>query len=265
MINVFEHLDHRYFVPDAHIMFPSVFLSDIEGLTGNSSTYRTCFEIIRDSCTYIILPSGITDFFNLIQNKLRMFLSNIESQIRRARDKGWTENQFYRETRRYLRSLTTFEDYIGDLLLYWENKKETFWSFVERDHSFFRRKILDLVLEKVVLFQDIYEDHEIDFTELEQKYSDQLFIKIKEVQATDAIDSFANDADLMILADCIVYVTERLVQGLVYLVTNDGGLQGTTTAIIEEPKLIFPDLEDERMVGLEALSPHRLVADYNNQ
>lgn len=194
-----------------------------------------------------------------------MFLGYVETHVRKARTEGWTEQQFYTRMRQYFRSVTAFGPNLGDLLIYWDNKKELFWSFVLMDHALVRKKMLSLVLDKLGIFQGICENHTIEFTLLEEKYSDQLFVTIRKVQNTDAIESFANDADLMILADCIVYVGERLVQGMLYLVTNDKGLHGTTSAIIEQPKLIYPDLEDGRMVGLEPLYPQQLVKDYNRQ
>lgn len=265
MSNVFERLDEKWFVPDAQIVFPSVFLSDVENLVGISVLYKKCFDIIKESSNYILLPSNITDFTGIILNKLRNFLSYIESHIRKARNEKWTEAQFYRRTKGYLRSINTFGSNLGDLLTYWENNKELFWSYVLRDYALVKKKMMSLVIDKLGLFASICEDHEIKFTATETDYSDKLFVSIRNAQNTSAITSTANDADLMILSDCIVYVGERLAQGIVYLVTNDKGLHDITLEIIEKPKLILPDVGDTRLVGLEPLYPKRLVDDYNSK
>lgn len=266
MTNVFDRLEDKVFVPDAQIIFPTVFLADIEKIRGPSKDYKKCFEIISKSCNYLILPSNVTDFSGLILNKLRDFLRHIEEHIRRARNQNWDERRFYGRTRRFLISVNTFGPNLGDLLFYWESKKQLFWSFVLMDPALVKKKMMELVLDKLQIFEVIRDGHEITFTEAETKISDGLFVNIREVQKKDEIESFANDADLMILADCIVYVDQRLVQGIMYLVTNDKGLHGTTKAIIERPELIFPEMEEgKRMFGLEPLTPHKVISEYNKK
>jgi hypothetical protein len=233
-------------------------------LAGVSVLYKNCFDIVKESCNYILLPSNLTDFGGLIMKKLREFLGYIESNIRRARDQEWSEDEFYRRTRGHLRSINTFGKNLGDLLIYWENKKNLFWTYVSIDPALVPKKMMSLVIAKLGIFAGICEDHEITFTEEEIGHSDGFFVLIKAAQNAKAIEHSANNADLMILADCIVYSTERLPEGIVYLVTNDNELYGTTSAIVEQPKLIFPDITG-KFTGLEPLKPRRLVDDFRNR
>jgi len=70
----------------------------------------------------------------------------------------------------------------------------------------------------------------------------------------------------MILADCLVYTTERLQQGILYLVTNDNGLHDTTLAIVRNPQIVVPQaVTGSRLSGLEPVRPLRLVTDYRNR
>jgi hypothetical protein len=197
-------------------------------------------------------------------DKLRDFLGYIESYIRKAKDENWSEDEFYRRVWGHLRSVTTFGKNLGDLLTYWETKKSLFWSYVSIDPALVKKKMMSLVNDKLGIYTSLCEEHEIEFTSEETIHSEGFFVLIKNARNTKAISHYANDADLMILADCVVYSTERLQQGILYLVTNDIGLYDTTLAIVDQPKLIFPDITG-KLTGLEPLRPRRLVDDYRNR
>lgn len=264
MSNVFEHLEDRWFVPDAQIVFPVVFLSDIGPLHGASAQYKICYDIIKENCNYVVMPSCITDFSSLVMNKLRDFLHYIETNIRKARTDRWSEVEFYRQVWSCLKSVNTFGRHLGDLLDYWSSKKELFWSFVSIDPALVKKRMVSLITEKLGIYESICEDHEIEFTLEESSHSDTYFVLMRNARNRGTIGHQANEADLMILADCIVYCTERLLQGMLYLVTNDNELHDTTLAIVNRPELVITNAKG-RLAGLEPLKPIRLISDFSNK
>lgn len=264
--NIFDHIEDRWFVPDAQVVFPFVFLSDVGPLTGVNALYKKCFDIIRDSCNYVFLPSNISDFSNgLIMDKLRKFLGYIEYHIRKARSESWSEDAFYRRVRSYLRAIDSFGKSLGDLLIYWDSKKRLFWSYVSIDEALVKKKMVSIINERLGVYYSLCEEHEVSFSSEETQLSDGFFIMIRDARDSETIPHFANNADLMILADCVVYSLKRLHQGIVYLVTNDNGLHDTTLALVEQPNLIFPEMTSGKLTGLEPLRPNRLVADFGNR
>jgi hypothetical protein len=264
--NVFEHIEDKWFVPDAQVIFPVVFLSDVEPLTGISVMYKDCFKIVSESCNYLVLPSNVTDFSGLVLNKLREFLGQIESIIRKARDEKWSEQVFYSRTQGQLRSINNFGRALGDLLAYWSAKKGLFWSYVSIDPALVRKKMMSLIIDKLGIYTSICEDHEVDYTLQETAHSDSYFVLIRDAQRAKKINSSANDADLMILADCLVYTTERLPQGLLYLVTNDNELFGATASVVNNPNSIISTIATgTRLAGLEPLRPKKLVDDFRSK
>lgn len=208
----------------------------------------------------------MTDFNGLIIKKLREFLSHIESHIRRAKADRWTEAEFYRRTADYLRAVNTFGKNLGDLMTYWDKKKSIFWSYVSIDAALVKKRMESLVVDKLGIYESICDEHKIEFTPDETAISDSYFITIRNARNAGTITPFANDADLMILADCLVYAEERLQQGILYLVTNDNGLHDTTLVIIRNPQIIDPTVATgSRVSGLEPLRPLRLITDYRNR
>lgn len=191
-----------------------------------------------------------------------MFLSYVEKHIRKAREEKWSENEFYSRVWNYLRTVDAFGKNLGDLLTYWDNKKELFWSYVSIDPALVKKRMVSLVTDKLGIYESICEDHEIEFTSEETVHSDGFFVLIRNARDSKAISHSANNADLMILADCVVYTAERLPQGILYLVTNDNALYDTTLAIVNQPKLIFPDIIG-RLSGLEPLRPIRIINDFS--
>jgi len=197
-------------------------------------------------------------------SKLREFLNSIETYIRKARTERWSENEFYRRVWNYLRTVNTFGKNLGDLLTYWDRKQGLFWSYVSIDPALVKKKMVSLVTDKLGIYESICEDHKIEFTLEETNHSDAYFILIRNARESKAISHSANDADLMILADCIVYCTERLPQGMLYLVTNDNALHDTTLAIVNQPQMVIPDVSG-RLTGLEPLKPIRIINDFSNR
>jgi len=224
--------------------------------------YRTCLQIVTKSCNYVILPSSILDFNNLIM-KLRDFLYTIESEIRRTREKNLDENEFYRRTTSRLRSINAFEKHLGDLLTFWEAHKGLFWSFVSMDMALVRKRMMSIVHEKAGIFSGICDNHNIEFTPDETSQSDLIFIKIRDAQRKQLIVHSANDSDLMILADCIIYVNKRLTQGILYLITDDNELFGASQSVVLKPSLIIDGANpEERLVGFEPVRPKKFIDDF---
>lgn len=256
-------IDDVCFVPDSQIVFPAVFLTKVTKLRYPCCMYKDCFDVLKRQYNYIVLPSNQTDFSNLILRKLQRFLETIESEIRSAREKRLTESEFYIRTRSRLQSINTFGKHFGDLMLFWNINRELFWSFVLLDWALTRKKMTELALEKMAEFSRICEGHSIGFSEEEQKLTEGLYVLIKDSKNKHTIKHHANDEDLLILADCFIYKDKRFLQGVMYLITDDKELHGTTTEIIEHPNLVFPDLKTtDRYVGFEPLKPEKFITDF---
>ena len=247
-----------YFVPDSQLIFPCVFLLGIDRIQHPTRMYKECFELLCKYCDYLVLPSNILDFNNLIINKFNRFLSHIESEIQKARSRGFSEEQFYRSTE----SLLTTFDY-GDLMTYWKNKKGFFWTLASMDHFIARRKLLKLTNENMGIFNKICEDHEVIFSEEEQKLSEILYQIIRDLQKKGQIKSSANESDLTILSDCLIFNGKRFHEGVMYLVTGDNELFGATNEIVEKPRLILDCLGfTEKIVGFRPLKPDKFIEDF---
>lgn len=222
--------------------------------------------MLKRQYEYVILPANQTDFSNLILEKLRKFLTNIESEIRKARDKKITKDQFYAITRSRLKSINTFGRPFGDLMLLWSVNKELFWSFVSLDSSLARKKMTQIVLAKLAEFYRICKGHTVEFSEDEQKLSDGLYFLIKKSRNKGAIQHSANDEDLLILADCFIYKNKRFLQGFMYLLTDDEELHGTTSEIILHPNLIFEDFNPtDRFIGFGPIRPKKFIKDFETK
>jgi hypothetical protein len=211
----------------------------------------------------VVLPSNQTDFSNLIIKKFYKFLEQIETEIRKAKEKKISKSEFYARTRNILQSINTFGKSFGDLMLFWDINKELFWSFVSLDYSLARKKMTMLTLEKMVEFERICKGHLVEFSEDEHKLSDALYVLIKESKKKGSIQHSANDEDLLILADCFIYKNKRFLQGFMYLITNDGELYGTANEVISHPNLVFEDFSpNDRFVGFEPLRPKKFINDF---
>jgi hypothetical protein len=257
MTTIFDY-SYVCFVPDSNIVFPSIFLVDVKKIQHPNCMYKECFEILQQHYNYLILPSNDLDFSTLILGKFREFLGHIESEISKARTKGSSESEFYKNTK----SLLIAHDY-GDLLLYWEYEKGIFWDCVSRDYSLVQKKMIKLTLDKLALFGKICESHKVDFSEEEQKHSEGLYVLIKDLKKNKKVKFLANDSDLMILADCLIYDCERLHRGIIYLVTADKNLHGISSEIVENPLLVFRDLLPKgKFSGFRPLRPEKLVEDF---
>jgi len=254
------------FVPDSQVIFTHVFLADIEGLPHHTCMYKDCFDLLRKQYNYLILPSGVADFSNLIIEKLQKFLAAIDSEIANAKVKQVTKNEFIAKTRSRLNAINTFGRHFGDLMLLWETKKEYFWSLVAKDRSLTRREMIDLTTVKTKVFYRICSEHEVEFSGYEKALSEKLFLLIKDSRKKGAIKHSANDPDLLILADCFIYKGERLDQGVMYLITDDREFYGTTIEIIEHPNLVFPEFKvTEKYIGFEPLKPEIFISNFKTK
>ncbi|NWG10280.1 hypothetical protein HXY33_00780 [Candidatus Bathyarchaeota archaeon] len=75
------------FVPDSQVIFPSVFLKNAGKIRYPSCMYKDCFDVLKQSYTYILLPANKRDFSNLILEKFKKLLQNVETEIIKARQK----------------------------------------------------------------------------------------------------------------------------------------------------------------------------------
>lgn len=250
------------YVPDSQIVFPSVFFSESEKIGYPSCMYRDCFNLLKRGYNYVLMPSNQTDFSNLILRKFNKFLENIEIEIQKAREQKTQEATFYAKTQGRLRSIDAFERHLGDLMQFWEAYKEFFWSLVGLDYVLARKKLTQLANSKIAEFTKICEGHLVEFSEEEQKLSEKMYNLIKESKDNRSIQHTANNEDLLILADCFIYKTKRILNEYMYLITDDNQLYGTTTEIIAQPRLIFPDFEpSERFIGFEPLRPRKFITN----
>ncbi|NLE04776.1 MAG: hypothetical protein GX638_08250 [Crenarchaeota archaeon] len=128
-----------------------------------------------------------------------------------------------------------------------------------------KTRIMMMTLEKMAAYSKLCEGHEESFSNAEQNLGDELYSIIKKARNERKISSFANDADLLILAQCFIYRKMRYEGGFMYLVTADNGLHDTANEVVSKPKTIFSDLKDtDRYPGFEPIKPERFLAVFKN-
>ena len=199
------------FVPDSNIIYPSIFLANIEKIGPRACRCRDCFDLLKKSHNYVILPANKTDFSNLIIKKFGKFLGAIELEITQARKNNSTERAFYAATLRRLQSYGLDKDDkdFGNLTLFWFSHKELFWSFVSKDEMLTKTRMTMMTLEKIGEYAKVCEGHEETFSENEQNLGEKLYSIIKKARNDNKFGVFANDADLLILAQCFIYRNMR--------------------------------------------------------
>lgn len=255
------------FIPDANIVYPSIFLFGVEKLEYHACKCKECFEVLKKHHTYVILPANKTDFSNLILGKFGRFLGAIENEISCARKNCANEKDFYIATTKRLRSyeLDNSDRDFGNLMKFWVAHKELFWSFVSKDETLTKTRMTMMTLEKIGDYAKICEGHEEKFSEEELNLGDELYSIIKKARDNKKLGNFANNADLLILSHCFIYRNMRSEGGVIYLLTDDKGLYGTTKEIITKPKIIFSDFdESERYTGFEPINPETFIINFKN-
>ena len=184
-------------------------------------------------------------------DKYRQFLGDIVREIRKAKQGNFSQDEFFRRTRSQLRAM----DY-GELIQLWEHEKEKFWECVSLDPNIVTMRMRRNAIDKINLFSRLTERKLIQFSDEEQKTTEEVMTLLSELQNSNELTSTANAADLAILADCLVYKSTRLAQGVMYLVTGDNELIKATDEVVNNPHLINPDYDPEHvMPGLKPLRP----------
>lgn len=126
------------------------------------------------------------------------------------------------------------------------------------DPNIVNKEMIDLTMEMMERFYDVTEGQIIEFSDLEKNRSEYFYQILDRLQKSGELSSSANSADLMILADCIVYREQRLEYGILYLVTGDKELQKAAIEIVEKPHLIYPDIGlGKILTGFRMLEPEK--------
>ena len=152
---------YECYVPDANVIYPHVFLSEIPNLPELSRTYRECLNTLRKGFVLKILPESDFDFHRLILRKFMSFLSDIKTNVQRAKTKGQTSQQFVENYGRLLRQRKLFEDEkdCGDLRLYWDFHKLDFAKWMEHDNITIDNIINGLVADKIIEYRDFVQSY----------------------------------------------------------------------------------------------------------
>jgi len=253
-MRVFEH-SYECYVPDSQLIFPHIFLKDLNRLPDPNKLFYKCFDLMDKHCEIKILPANESDIGSLILNKFYPFMKNIRAEIERAQRNKLSRESFFKRANGILRS----KDY-GDLIYYWAAKKEVFWDLVSKDLPRINKKITELSMEIMARFYEIKENRCINYTDEEKERSESLYEALNNLQQSGRITTSADSNDLMILADCLVYKETRLPYGVIYLVTGDGELQKISSEIIQKPYLIYPELSlTYILTGFRMLRPDELI------
>ena len=141
-MKVFGH-SYECYVPDSQLIFPCIFLREVERLPRHTRLFNRCFELMRQHCEFKILPSIKSDLSSKILTGFREFLRDIRSEISRARNSGISERDFYRKVKGILKSKS---DSYGDLIYYWDAEKEQFWKYVSMDPNIVNKEMIDLTM-----------------------------------------------------------------------------------------------------------------------
>lgn len=251
---------YECYVPDTQILFPHVFLSDIQKLPRNDIMYRDCVNcILANNIRLAILPSNHYEFRNLIVEKFRMFLMDIGFVASKHKDK--TPQEFVKAVTSLVQAKVANNDYPSDFLTYWYSKKSYFLRWLSMDNTMIRKQQYDLIFEVLEKFNSVIDHAEINIsrwekTELENE-AHETSKTLKDLRDQSLIPIGAHEQDLEIISDCIVYRNHYLETGIIYLVTNDNDCFSTVKMII-----CFRDDKGHTLCapGIDCIKPSDLVS-----
>jgi len=257
---IFGH-SYECYVPDTQLIFPSIFLTNFDNLERRCLEYHKCYNFLDRNCDVKFLPALMDDVSNLLINSFRIFLMIIQQELLNSKRKKLKKGNFYKNVEgRFL-----YED-PGDFIHYWKEKKELFWSYQTLMYEIIKKRIIRHTFDATINFHSMSDGKNISYTETESKASDFIFSKLNQLQENKLLDSSANSSDLMILANCLVYLTTRLTHGILYLVTADNELHKATSEIIAKPHLLYPEYnEGQRIAGFRPLKPVDILKEIEKE
>jgi hypothetical protein len=221
---------HECYVPDAQIIYPEVFLSDVAVLPPPNNTYRDCITALRRNFVVKFLPENDADFNRLILRKFMAFLDDIKNEALSAKNKRLSADQFRNNVNNLFRIRKLYDDRdCGDLLLYWDSHSEDFVTWLKWDRIAIENRILELVREMLERYKSYTEPLKHKWTEPDKEMILLIFNLLKSERTKGLLTNGAHDEDLRLLAGCLFYacgnkekgLSGYLPEGVLYLVTND--------------------------------------------
>jgi hypothetical protein len=251
---------YECYVPDTQILFPHVFLGNIDRLPRNDALYKECIDcILQNKIRLAILPSNHYEFRNLILKKFEQFLIDIGKTA--LKQKGKDAKAFFSSVTNLIRARIASNQYPSDFLIYWSANTNYFSQWLTLDERAMYKRQWDLMFELLEKFTDIIDHAEInikkwDKPDLENEAND-ICKTLKKLRGQKAIPPDAHEQDLEIIADCVVYRNNLLPTGVIYLITNDGICLKTVKALI-----CFKDEKGNTIYapGLDCITPEILLS-----
>ena len=222
---------YECYVPDANVIYPHIFLSEIPTLPPPSCTYRECLDALRRDCIIKILPESDYDFNRLVLRKFMDFLDDIKKNVLNAKIKGLNTQQFIDSYNSLLRQRKIYEENdCGDLKLYWEHHKFDFAKWLSYDRVTIETIIYGLVADKLQEYRDFVKQFQHSWTADDEETVNRIYEILKSERKKGNINTKTHDEDLKLLAGCLYYVLGNTAKGfsgylpvgVLYLVTDDG-------------------------------------------
>lgn len=251
---------YECYVPDTQILFPHVFLDEIEKLPANDQLYRECVcSILENNIRLVLLPHNHAEFYNLALESFKDFLEDVRLTAIRNKVRG--KQAFLRAASGQITAKIANNQYPSDFLTYWHSKESFFAGWLELDERTMRYREHILVLETIKKFNNISEYAEINIQiwenpELEKEAQETCGI-LRELRNQKLIPEKAHEQDLAIISDCIVYRNHYLETGILYLVTNDEHCFNTLKTITNVQNGKGAKF---RVSGIDSVKPHSLLS-----
>jgi hypothetical protein len=260
---------YECYVPDANIIYPHIFLSEISTLPQPSGTYRECLNALRKDCIIKILPESDYDFNRLVLRKFMDFLDDIKKNVLTAKDKSLSSQQFINNYSSLLRQRKIYDDNdCGDLKLYWEYHKLDFAKWLNYDRVTIETVIYGLAANKLQEYRDFVKPFQHSWTTDDSETIDRIYTVLKSEKKKGTINSNAHDEDLKLLAGCLYYVIGNkakgfsgyLPVGVLYLVTDDGQFFICAQQVKTLEALGIP--KGTRLTGFDVIKPRDFLTQY---
>lgn len=241
-----------YYVPDTQILFPELFLFDVDvSSVAHYKLYKECFRILLechhapDRGTIVLFPAIHEDFTRLLVCPYQNFLrSTVMYHAQRATDIEDLRNRVLG----MVKSVPKFLDYWE---LRWKKYREWIPFNKEKIDSFITRRIMEVSGR----FGDYYFAQKMGFSLDEEKVGANHML-LHSRRESGILPKDVDFNDLRILASCLVFMKELSPEGILYFFTDDGALRRSAQIEIGQLVEMYPD---EDMTRFKVQDPKEIL------
>jgi len=242
-----------YYLPDTHIFFPKLFLSDVDvSSVPNYKVYRECFQILlnyhcsSDMGKIVLFPAINEDFTRLLVSPYHNFLLLVMNQARKATS--------IEDLRNRVVSMIKYDPQKDKFLGYWKLRWEKYNGWIPFNQEKIDSFITQRIIEVLTLFGDYYSTQKMRFS----LDTDKVEVKhdlLLSHRKSGILPKEVGYNDLKILASCLVFTEELSPEGILYLITDDEPLKKSAKTEIEQLGKMYPD---EDLTRFKVLDPKEI-------